>query len=361
MAGADAASRLAKAIGDELAALSVSGPTANLAFRTALATVAAVLAAMMLHLESPYWAGITAVAIVQADLSATFARSVDRSLGTMVGAAVGYFGAGFVGDHLIFLSIVAGAVAFGIYGAERSRRAYAALLGAITVILVMFGALETPHAAFDIAVNRALEVITGVSVTYLVELIAAPDDAPAPVQDKPGIFAAPVDAELLATAVTGGLAAASIPIIWETLQLPGLSQTPITAFIILAAMRRQPLMKALNRLAGCFLGGLYGLWCMHFVDDDLALWLVLLFVGLYLACHVKHAMGEASESGQQAGIAIILAMVQGQAPSETLLPAIDRLVGIIGGIIVAAAAQAVLAPLVAPALIALLGRPKSPS
>lgn len=356
MVGTDAISRLAKAIAQAFAALSLSGPTARLAFRTALSSVAAVLAGMLLQLECPYWAGITAIAIVQTELSATFDRSIDRCLGTLGGAALGYFGAGFVGEHLIFQSIIAGAVAFGVYGSERSPHGYAALLGAITVILIMFGALETPHAALELAVNRALEVMTGVSVVYLVEFIAAPPAEPHPVQNRPGIFAPPVDADLLATAVTGGFAAASIPVIWEALQLPGLSQTPITAFVILAAMRRAPLMKALNRLAGCFLGGLYGLWCMRFVDDNTVLWLVLMFAGLYVASHVKHGSGDAADTGQQAGIAIILAMVQGLSPSDDLLPAINRLVGIVGGIVVAASAQAFLAPFVAPALIFVLRR-----
>lgn len=348
--------RLAKALKQEFGALSFSGPTAKLAFRAALASVLSMIVAMMLHLDNPYWAAITAVSIIQPEISATLGRCVDRCLGTIAGAAVGYFGAGFVADHLVFQLIAASAVAFGVYGAERSAHGYAVLLGAVTVILVMFGALEAPDSALKLAVYRSLEIMVGVCVAYLVEFAASAPGDHAPAPERPGIFAAPIDVALLAIAITGGLATASIPAIWETLQLPGLGQTPITAFIILVAMRREPVMTALNRVAGCVLGGAYGLLCMHFVDDNLMLWLVLLFAGLYVACHVKQGGRDAAYGGHQAAVAIILAMVQGLAPSPDILPAINRLVGVIGGMVVVLAAQALVAPLVARAMAAAFRR-----
>ena len=104
------------------------------------------------------------------------------------------------------------------------------------------------------------------------------------------------------------------------------------------------------------MGGLYDLFCMHFVDDNILLWLVLLFAGLYVASHVKHGGGDAAYSGHQAGVAVILSMVEGLAPSPDILPAINRLVGIIGGMVVVVAAQALIAPLVGRAIAAALGR-----
>jgi hypothetical protein len=48
-------------------------------------------------------------------------------------------------------------------------------------------------------------------------------------------------------------------------------------------------------------------------------------------------------------------MVQGLAPSRDILPAIERLVGMIGGIVVVIAAQAAAAPLITRAISAILG------
>ena len=61
--------RLARALKGEFAALRLSGPTAGVAFRAALASVLSMIVAMALHLDKPYWAAITAVSIVVPDIS----------------------------------------------------------------------------------------------------------------------------------------------------------------------------------------------------------------------------------------------------------------------------------------------------
>jgi len=61
---------------------------------------------------------------------------------------------------------------------------------------------------------------------------------------------------------------------------------------------------------------------------------------------VLHRQGQASYAGYQAGIAIILAMVEGAAPSTSFLPAIDRMVGIVGGIVLVVVFQVLFSPLV---------------
>ncbi len=118
---------------------------------------------------------------------------------------------------------------------------------------------------------------------------------------------------------------------------------------------RGPAWVAANRVAGCVLGGAYGLLWMGFVGDAFAVWIALLFGGLYVSCYVKEREGEASYTGHQAAVAIIMSMVQGLAPSPDILPAIERLVGMIGGIAVVIIAQAAAAPLVSRAISPILG------
>ena len=105
-------SDFARALGGDLAgdlrALTLTGPRANAALRSAVATTLAVLVALALHLDNPWWAGISGVVLVQSDRAATLARSVDRVIGTMIGATIGFFGAGLAEHHLAFLSLAAG-------------------------------------------------------------------------------------------------------------------------------------------------------------------------------------------------------------------------------------------------------------
>lgn len=339
--------RLAADLADDVRTLSLTGPRSNPALRTALSAVAATLIAFLLHLDNPWWAGITCIAIVQHDRAATLARSVDRVLGTAVGALIGYLAAAVVADHLVFLTIAAGCTGFAIYGQERAEHGYALLLGGMTVILIMFGTLAQPGAALDLAVYRGIEIAVGVVVACAVDYaVADPAVLQAAAAPRPGVWTRPIDRELAVVAATGGIAIALIPLIWNTLDLPALSQTPISAFVILTAMRREPVWKAVTRAAGCFFGGAYALAALHFVGGSFIPWLAAFAVGLYLSAHVLQGNSDASYVGHQAAIAIIIAMVQGQGPSASILPAIDRLVGVFGGVVVVSICQPLIAPLI---------------
>ena len=63
----DPFTRLGNDLADDIRALTLSGPRANAALRSALATTLAVLVALALHLDNPYWAGISGVVLVQSD------------------------------------------------------------------------------------------------------------------------------------------------------------------------------------------------------------------------------------------------------------------------------------------------------
>jgi uncharacterized membrane protein YccC len=339
--------RLGGDLAGDLRALTLTGPRANAALRSAVATTLAVLVALALHLDNPWWAGISGVVLVQSDRAATLARSVDRVIGTMIGATIGFFGAGLAEHHLAFLSLAAGFTAFTIYAQDRADHGYAMLLSGITVVLILFGALAEPGKALDLAVYRGLEIVVGVCVACAVDYALAGTAAlAAAAPPRPGVFTRPVDRELAAIAVTGGIAIALIPLVWETLDLPGLGQTPVTAFVILVALRQEPGWRALTRAAGCLFGGLWGLAAMHLVGGAFLPWLLMLFIGLYLAAHINQGKGDAAYVGLQAGIAIVIAMVQGQGPSPDIAPAINRVVGVFGGVLVVSVCQPLLAPVV---------------
>ena len=104
----------------------------------------------------------------------------------------------------------------------------------------------------------------------------------------------------------------------------------------MTAMRGDVGLKAAGRALGCLLGGAFGLLAMPLVAGAVLPWLACIFLGLFACAHLRHGSGDASYAGQQAGVALLMAMVQGSAPTADLLPAIDRLIGIGGGIVVVA-------------------------
>nr|WP_294545594.1 FUSC family protein [uncultured Rhodopila sp.] len=248
--------RLGRESRTEVDSISFSGATAGLAFRAALAGVVAIVVAMAINLDDPYWAGITAFGMLQRDVTTTLSRSLDRVLGTIAGAALGYVVAATVADHVIFFTLCVAIVSFTLYAQARVDHSYAVLLVGVTSLLVMFGSLSTPDAALSLAVYRALEILVGATAASVVNMLLAPDrGSPRKDSAKPGVFSTPVDEDQLVIAITAGLAIASVPSVWYSLELPGLGQTPITAFVIMIAIQRDPHWTAATRAFGCLAGG----------------------------------------------------------------------------------------------------------
>lgn len=327
--------------------LSISHAHVHTAIRATLATLLALILALWLHLDNPWWAAITGFVIGQSHATTTFVRSFDRAIGTLTGAVAGYMGAALISHHFMFELACAVVTAFSIYGVERAEHGYAYLLGGVTAVLVMFGSLNTPDAAIDIAIYRTLEVLIGIMAACLVDYVLAERVRKQDKQSrKPGLFSRPINRELAVTAISGGVAVAIIPTIWESLQLPSLGQVPITAVIILTSIQSEPHWKAMTRAAGCLIGAFYGLLSMWLAGDAMLPWLALMAIGLFISAQIYHRGGDGAYIGLQAGVAIILAMVQGLGPSPDILPAIDRLAGIFGGIVVVGISQPLLAPLV---------------
>ncbi len=338
--------RIAHDLAHEARTLDFSGRQAQLAACASLGGTGAVLLALALHLDNPWWAGISAISVLQAERGATVRRAAERMLGTLIGAAIGVLLAPLVAWHIPFDIACALVAGFTIYAQERSAHSYAVLLGGVTALLVLFGTLQSPGAALHLGVYRGLEVGTGIFAASLVGYVLHPghQDSAAADAAKPGIWRRPVDMELLGVAFTGAVAVAAIPGIWTMLELPALGQTPITAFVVTTAMRSDPSLKALARLIGCGIGGLCGIAAIGIVGDAFLPWLACLAIGLYFAGFLQHGGGDAGYVGQQAAVALIMSMVPGLAASPDILPAIDRLTGIAGGIVIVSLVMVLLGP-----------------
>ncbi|HHF7349917.1 TPA: FUSC family protein [Legionella feeleii] len=136
------------------------------ALRTAIATVVAVLIAFMLHLDKPYWAGMTVVILANLYTGSIIDKAILRILGTVFGVWLGFFFAGFVANSLfLYLLMNFMLVAIGVYYYNFSSHAYAYLLGAIGAFLVIAQLAMAPQEAFFVAVWRPIEIGLGVLVS----------------------------------------------------------------------------------------------------------------------------------------------------------------------------------------------------
>jgi uncharacterized membrane protein YgaE (UPF0421/DUF939 family) len=116
----DAFARIARDLAREARVLEFSGRQAQLAACASLGWACAVLMALALHLDNPWWGGISAISILQAERRATTRRAAERMLGTLIGAGIGILLAPLVAWHIPFDIACAIDAGFTIYAQERT-------------------------------------------------------------------------------------------------------------------------------------------------------------------------------------------------------------------------------------------------
>ncbi|KTC99383.1 FUSC family protein [Legionella erythra] len=136
------------------------------AVRTAISAVVAVLLAFALHLEKPYWSGMTTVILANIYTGSIIDKAIMRIAGTLAGAWGGYFLAGFIANSfLLYLLSAFLLVTIAVYYYNFSLYAYAYLLGAISAFIVIADLAIAPEEAFWVAIWRPIEIGLGVLVS----------------------------------------------------------------------------------------------------------------------------------------------------------------------------------------------------
>jgi uncharacterized membrane protein YccC len=332
--------RFADALRHEAALLSLRGPLAREGLAAAAAVLLALLAALSLGVDDPWWAAISAWIVMRPSAAATLARTGMRLIGSIAGAVLGFAIVTSLADaHLALHAVLFLLVAVVLYRQAISTHSYAWLIGGVTSVIVIFGALTEPTDAISIAFYRGLEVVLGSSIGTLIAYLAfAGGEVPvAPVT--------PVSRDaLLRMAVLGGTAVTLMPTVWGIFDLPGFSQLPISVLTLLQADPDATDWKSFNRFAGCLLGGAFGLLAIGMIEGELIPWLLAIGAGIYVATRVQNGGGPIAYAGTQAGMALLVTMIQGSAPDTDLSPAIERLCGILGAIALMTSVRLVLTP-----------------
>src|SRR5438270_14094509 len=94
---------IAGALNTEVRSLEPGGPRGTAALAAAMCVSLAVLAALLLHSDEPWWAAISAWMVTRSSLAVSLSRGAMRIIGSAVGAAIAVIVIGlFVDDPLPF-------------------------------------------------------------------------------------------------------------------------------------------------------------------------------------------------------------------------------------------------------------------
>jgi uncharacterized membrane protein YccC len=339
MAWAALAGRILAAFGS----LTCQGPRARLALASALSVGAALTLALWLHLAAPYWAGITGYVCMQASQPASVRRALHRIIGTVCGAITGLVLFSLVAyDHAatMLLLFLAGTIA--ILGSLLSRYSYAWLLGGITAIIIVLGALDDPAQAQDLAFYRSAEIILGSLSALAVSALLLPN-IPGPAPRAPGWRSLGGHWHVLSHAVRTGICVAMVPVLWDVFALPGLSQMAISIGAIMAVPEltgepardnRAIAERAVQRIGGCLLGGIAGLMMVHVTSGwPYPFWLLAIMGAMGVAAELQSSPQGLTVAGPRAAVALILTTVQDWGPAMSLAPGVERIAGMLGALV----------------------------
>lgn len=346
------------ALATELRVLAFRGPRGLEALEAALSVTLAVLAALAVHSDNPWWAGISAFQVTRASLAIALSRGAMRVAGSVVGAGIGVIVLGlFAYDPLPFCLCLFVVAFIGYFGFAISRFSYGWLMGAVTANLIMLIGFTQPQGAFTLAVDRVADVVTGTAASLLVcGLMPAPANVPAepatarlsppplafwrrrwetdlqrwlggkwPLVMHAGRIALTV---MLLPALANWLA----PVSPVTIGLTAVMVMSVPTAVIFEANTRIIVQRAAHRVIGCLLGALLGIACLAVVGSDFVLWVLLLTAGVWLCSQIQTGTTGVSYVGTQAMFAFVMSMVQSQGPPLSISPGLERLVGVTAGL-----------------------------
>jgi uncharacterized membrane protein YccC len=340
--------------GRELAELGEAPDRTRQGLVAAGSVVLATYLALLLEIQSPWWAAISAFMSLTATGGGSLRRGLLRVTGTAAGALLGFIMARWLPyDHFPMYLFIAGVTMLGVVAMQVSPHGLAWMFLSITSILVLLEAINNPLQAASIAYYRMFEVGVGVlSAVIVANLLQDWHREPPPT--------APGWRHLLGGqwpvvlhGARSAIAVCAVLMIWMALEISQVVEMAITVAVVMAApvvadgglgTRHAVAIRSLHRLLGCMLGGAVALGCLALNVESFAWWLGMIGVAVWIGMHIQVGPHGVGYVGTQAAFAFIVTLIQGEAPPDSIMPGVDRFAGIVGGLAILMVVSMVLWP-----------------
>lgn len=298
--------------------------------------------ALWLEVDSIWWAAISGYMTIMSTGAASLKRGMLRMIGTVAGAVMGFIMARWLPyDHFALYIFLAGVTMLGVIAMQVSPHGLAWLFFTITSTMVLLMSLENPEQAVHVAFYRTYEVAIGVVASAIVSNLLLHWHADPP-PTAPGWrhLLGPQWPSLL----HGMRAAISVVVVlnvWILMDLPQLSEMAITVAVVMSApviansnlgTRHAVAQRSLHRFLGCLLGGIAALLCLAIQVESFPWWLAMIGGSVWIGMHIQLGKHDVGYIGTQAAFVFIVTLIQGPAPPTSIMPGIDRFVGIMGGL-----------------------------
>lgn len=126
------------------------------------------------HLDRGMWIAISAVVVIQPDRRATMTKSLNRVIGTVLGALTATFAATLLPLNFATVAVVVCATVRLAWQFEQLREPLP--LAAITAILVF--TLDNQDSSLTVGFWRSVEIVGGVAIGVVLAAIPLPGELP---------------------------------------------------------------------------------------------------------------------------------------------------------------------------------------
>jgi uncharacterized membrane protein YccC len=309
-----------------------------------LSVLLAILFAHLLDATNVSWAAYSGYMVMRGHVAESALRGALRILGTCVGAGLALALTPLVFGHLageIAASMIVGGLT--LYMALTARRAYAWLFVGLTFAMILLDKIQHADLAVTtFALTRVIEVVAGTSACVVVSALStctARRRWPAPPRPPAPQFGWHPDAAR--HAAQGAVALGVLP--WlGTFGLPELAQSSITIMAVMlvpvASVGRSGLVpvsrRLLHRTIGCVAGGLFAALLLFASHGNAAILILGTFIGVIVGRHIENGGTAIAYTGTQFVLVILVALVPDSYAHPHLDPALERLSGIMVGLLV---------------------------
>jgi uncharacterized membrane protein YccC len=351
----DALQPIPGALVRELGAMTLHGSRAREPLKAVLSVLLAVTVAMALRLDDLSWAAFSGYMVMRADLAESSPRGLMRIAGTMLGAAVGLLFAPVVAGDPVLLMLGLFAVSWiGVFQSLTSRYSYAWTFFGLTAGLIMTDALSAPGSTIHFAGTRVAEIIVGTCCCLVVGGLFAdagvPGDSGGPNPTRSlapfiGFRDAWRDAwlrghwPLLVHSTRTALAVGLLPVVWRWFSISDFAETAVTSYVLMIVPsvvvregRHLTLyQRIVHRMLGCLLGGSIAIVCLSLLSNAAPLAVLALCVGIWIGYHIQTGNEGIGYLGTQFTLAFLVTFIQGPGPVASILPGLQRLLGVLIG------------------------------
>ena len=306
----------------------------------ACSVMLATVLALLLQVQSPWWAATSGYMSLMATGSGSLRRGLLRLSGTVVGALVGFVMARWLPyDHVALYLFLAGVTMLGVIAMQVSPHGLAWLFMTITTSMVLLSALDNPLQAAEVAYYRCFEVAVGVFSAIIVARVMQ-DWHVEPPPTAPG-WRHLLDKQWPAVlhGMRSAIAVCAVLFVWILVDLPQVAEMAITVAVVMAApgtdslgTRHAVAVKSLHRFVGCLIGGVIALIVLAIQVEAFPWWLATIGVSVWIGMQIQMGRHGVGYAGTQSTFVFVVTMVQGPAPPTSIMPGVDRFIGITGGL-----------------------------